>query len=112
MSIEKKKSEGPRGATGRDGTKRPVPEWLAVKLDFPPDVISGGLRVELRGRNTLLIHGCRRILHYTPCEMRLSVADCVLCITGERLICHSYLAGAVGIEGQINGIFFADDPQT
>ena len=96
------------GATSASA-HRPVPEWLAVKLDFPPDVLSGGMRVELRGRHSLLVHGCLRILHYAPEEMRLGLRDCVLCVTGERLVCHSFLAGAVGVDGLIQGLCFLDD---
>ena len=106
MNEEKKNRK--RGGT-EEGTvphRRSVPEWLALKLDFPPDILTGGMRIELRGRNSLLVHGCRKILHYAPDEMRLCLWDCVLRITGDGLVCHSYLAGAVGIEGNISGLFF------
>ncbi len=83
-------------------------EWLAVKLDMPADVLSGGVRLDMRGRNTLTVHGCTRILDFSPCEIRLSLGDCALTVVGERLICTSYLAGAVGIEGKINSICFCD----
>ncbi len=111
MSDRRKKTRGD-GAGAKDmAERRPVPEWLAVKLDVPSDILSGGLRIELRGRHTLLVHGCRKILQYTSEEMRLAMRGCVLCVTGERLICHTYLAGAVGVEGKINGICFLDDPK-
>ncbi len=109
MMSREKKSSRPTSEAVPTNPHRPLPEWLAVKLDFPPDVLTGGLRVELLGRNTLLVHGCRKILHYTPESMHLLVKGCVLCVEGERLICHTYLAGAVGVEGQINRIFFAED---
>ena len=109
MSDRKKKQENTPKGGAQCQEHRPIPEWLAVKLDFPPDMFEGGMRVELRGRNSLLVHGCRRILHYAPDEMRLKMKSCTLCIKGERLICHSYLAGAVGIEGKIEGICFNDE---
>lgn len=83
-------------------------EWLAVKLDMPADVLNGGIRLDMRGRNTLTVHGCTRILDFSPCEIRLSLGDCTLAVLGERLICTSYLAGAVGIEGRINSVCFCD----
>ena len=109
MSNRKKKQENIPEDESLRHEHRPLPEWLAVKLDFPPDMFEGGMRLELRGRNSLLVHGCRRILHYAPEEMRLKMKSCVLCIKGERLICHSYLAGAVGIEGKIDGICFCEE---
>lgn len=103
MSAKKKKAP-----TSHEG-RRPVPEWLAVKLDFPPDVLCGGMRVELRGRNALTVHGCHRILTYTPCMIRLALTGCILRISGERLICQSYLAGAVGVDGRIDTLHFESE---
>ena len=62
----------------------------------------------MRGRHTLTVHGCQRILGFTPCEVRLAVKDATLTVKGRRLICTSYLAGAVGVEGYICGITFCD----
>ena len=92
--------------------RRSLPEWLAVRLDVPADVAEEGLRLDMRGRHTLLVHGCRRILDFTPREVRLAVKDSVLTVSGCRLICTSYLAGAVGIEGYVCGISFCDGEVT
>ena len=83
-------------------------EWLAVKLDMPADALDGGIRLDLRGRNTLTVHGCTGILHFSPEEICLALGDCTLSVGGERLICTAYLAGAVGIEGCICSIRFCD----
>lgn len=91
---------------------RRLPEWLAVHLDIPADLTDGGIRLDMRGRNTLIVHGCRRIMDYAPETIRLSLGDCVLVITGERLICTSYLAGAVGVEGCICAMAFDEPPTT
>ena len=40
--------------------------------------------------------------------MQFRLPDGVLRVTGERLVCHAYLAGAVGVEGRIDGIFLGD----
>lgn len=87
----------------------PLPEWLAVRLDVPADMLEGGMCVELRGRNTLLVRGCQRILQYTPELLTFQMKGCVLKITGTRLVCHSYLAGAVGVEGRVDGICFDEE---
>lgn len=88
--------------------RRPFGEWLAVRLDIPADLLDGGIRLDMRGRNSLTVHGCTRIMDFSPCEVRLSLGDCTLTVSGQRLICTSYLAGAVGIEGCICGISFQD----
>ena len=89
--------------TAKEG-RRPLPEWLAVRLDIPPDLVSGGFRVELRGRHALTVHGCIRIGAYTPEEITLAVRGGDVIISGERMVCPSYLAGAVGIDGRIDCI--------
>lgn len=88
--------------------RRPLSEWLAVKLDVPADVTEGGQRLVLRGRSTLTVHGCRRILDFTPEKVCLAMPEATLVIRGCRLICTAYLAGAVGIEGWICGLDFCD----
>ena len=88
--------------------KPSLAEWLAVKLDIPADVCGGGVRLELRGRNTLTVHGCTRILTFSPCEIRLLLGESILSVVGKRLICTSYLAGAVGIEGYVCSVSFCD----
>ena len=92
----------------RSSNRRPLREWLAVKLDIPADVTGEGLRLDMRGRHTLTVHGCRKILAFSPCEVSLALQDSILKIRGRRLICTAYLAGAVGIEGYICGISFCD----
>ncbi len=100
---KRKSSESPRGTAAGAPT---LAERLAVRLDIPADVFDGGIRLDMRGRHTLTVHGCRRILDFTPCEIRLSLGNCVLTVCGRRLICTAYLAGAVGIEGCITAIRF------
>jgi len=100
---KRKSSESPRDRAAGAPT---LAERLAVGLDIPADVFDGGIRLDMRGRHTLTVHGCRRILDFSPCEIRLSLGGCVLTVCGLRLICTAYLAGAVGIEGCINAIRF------
>ena len=94
MSPKKRKPETPR-------EKRSLSEWLAVRLDIPTDTIADGFRLDMRGRHTLTVHGCKSILDYSPREIRLALKDMTLTIGGYRLVCTSYLAGAVGIDGCI-----------
>lgn len=108
MSKHGKKEEN-----GADTPPRrvPLPEWLAVHLDIPPDLLENGLRAELRGREALTVHGCRAIAGYEPTLIRLRLHDGELIVRGQRLVCTSYLAGAVGINGHIDSIGFSDAPE-
>ena len=98
----------PRKQDAEPNQRRRLPEWLAVRLDLPPDILSGGMRAELRGRNLLTVQGCRRILTYTPTCIRLQMKDTVLAVRGRRLGCTSYLAGAVGVDGLVVSLSFED----
>ena len=68
-----------------DPCRPTLPEWLAVKLDIPADITGDGLRLDMRGRHTLTVHGCRKILDFTPCEVRLALRDATLTVTGGIL---------------------------
>ena len=83
----------PRKQDAEPNQRRRLPEWLAVRLDLPPDILSGGMRAELRGRNLLTVQGCRRILTYTPTCIRLQMKDTVL---------------AVGVDGLVESLSFED----
>ncbi len=94
--------------TAKKTPSRPLAEWLSVQLDIPGDLPDGGIRLDMRGRHTLTVHGCRRIVDFSPEAIRLALKACTLLVRGRRLICTSYLAGAVGIEGEIVCVQFED----
>ena len=83
-------------------------EKLFRKLDVEPDVLPGGTLVEIRDRFVITVRGGGKILAYTPEEIRIELGGSELCVSGERLVCISYYPGAVGIEGRINGVKFAE----
>ena len=101
--IRKPEREGDEGKN-----VLPLGDWLSLKLDIPSDIMSGGMRVELRGRNSMTVHGCRKILGYSPDRIILQMKNCVIEVRGSRLVCISYLAGAVGIEGRICALTLDD----
>ncbi len=88
--------------------KKPLLDRVAEALDIPTDRASGDLRLDLRGRRALTVHGCRRIEDFSPTLIRLALADGSLTVRGCDLLCTSYLAGAVGIEGRICCLQFDD----
>ena len=56
----------------KENDRRPtLPEWLAVKLDIPADAAGDGLRLDMRGRHTLLVHNINisDILYHLEREM-------------------------------------------
>ena len=57
--------------------------------------------VVLRGRNGATVHGCHRILQYSPIEIQLLLSEAVISLEGERLYCTSFGAGSVTVEGKI-----------
>lgn len=59
-----------------------------------------------RGRHGVTVHGCRKILQYSPIEIRLSLGKEAVSIEGERLYCNSFGAGSVSIEGYVRSVSY------
>ena len=91
--IKKPRSEG-----------RGIIEYLAIKAELPADALTGEFRIEMRGRNTLFMQGCRRILKYSPEEMIMAAKGFEVSIKGRRLVCSAYHGGTVTIEGLVEGV--------
>lgn len=83
-------------------------EWLERKFDITPDVFDG-VRIEIRGQNKLLLHGCRKILKYSEQEMLMDLGKVRLRVCGERLWCTSFISGALGVGGDIRSINFTEE---
>lgn len=94
----------------KETVERPMSmrERLCKSLDIPPDLFFGQSLLELRGRESMSIKGCGRILLYTPEEIRIALKKGCLRVCGKRLVCTSYHAGAVGIDGAIETIAFEE----
>ena len=86
--------------------KASIIEFLSVKASLPSDALAGDFRLEIRGRNSVIVCGCRRIQKYTPTEIVLSAKDFDVAIIGERLVCTAYHEGAICLEGYIVGVKF------
>ena len=86
--------------------KRGFLEFLAVNAELSSDVLGGDFRIELRGRSTLFMQGCKRILKYSPNEMIMSARGSAVIIEGERLVCSTYHGGTVTVEGNILAVRF------
>ena len=86
--------------------KRTLAERLAVDHDIPPELLSGGSFIEIRGRNSVVVRGCRRILTYSESKVTLKMKRDIVEISGKRLTCISYLVGAVSVEGIVDSVAF------
>ncbi len=89
--------------------KRGIVEYLSMKAELPSDILAGEVRVELRGRNTMFLCGCRRISNYSPKLIVFEIKGGRVGIFGEGLICTSYHAGTVSVEGYISSVRFLED---
>lgn len=98
---------------GNSGRKRSGGAALAAAavrfFDLPPDVISGGLTLELRGREELLVGGCERILVYSEEYIKLALCREMLEVFGVGMSLTTYYGNSLGIEGRIDRICFTDD---
>lgn len=83
-------------------------ERISAKYDIQPDLLTGGCRLELRGRSSLAVGGCRGIVEYSPQNIKLRLRDSFLSVSGEHLCCDSYTCGEILISGRINNMGFND----
>ena len=88
--------------------KKKITDRLCQKLDISPDILLNSHKVEIFGRNAINVSGCKKILLYAPCEIRLALSDSVLCIVGRDLVCVAYSKNEVAIEGRINNVFYKE----
>ena len=98
MSKDKKK----------DG-ERTLLEYLAVWGDVGGDSLSGDVYLEMRGKNSLLVRGCRRILGYSPEYILLELKKDKIAVNGKRLVCTSFHGGSIGVEGVIESLAFCGE---
>lgn len=92
----------------RNGGGPTAAEKFSKFFDIPSDTVDGGLTLELRGRNGLLVGGCEEILEYSPERIRLRLRRGVIVVCGCRLTMTTYYRGQTGIEGEIRGIDLCD----
>ena len=81
---------------------------LSEKYDIQPEMMLGGCRLELRGRSSLSVGGCRGIVTYSPEEVILRMRDGLFLVRGCRLSCDSYTCGEVLISGRVDLMSFEE----
>lgn len=60
--------------------------------------------IVLAGETRATLYGCRRILLYSPTEIRLCIGTREVSLTGEGLLCTCFSAGSVTVEGHIRSV--------
>ena len=64
---------------------------------------------ELRGRNSIAVRGCFGIAEYSEERIGLRVPSGIMTVMGVRLVCDSYVNGAVIVSGHISSVVFGED---
>ena len=72
----------------------------------PPlaELLFGGELVVLYGERRMTVQGCRRILAYSPTEIRLQLKTRQLRVTGGRLGCSAFSGGCTTLKGRIRSV--------
>ena len=86
--------------------RRTLPELISLVTDLPADLFSNGMTLEMRGRNELLLCGCREIIGYTETNIRVILGSCSVCVIGRRLAMSSYSDGRITVTGEIDSLDF------
>ena len=62
--------------------------------------------IMLSGQTRATLYGCRRILLYSPCEIRFCIGKKEVSVLGDHLICTCFSAGSVTVEGCISSVVY------
>ena len=92
--------------TDASDKKERMVEALVGSCDVPPELLHGGCFIEIRGRNSITVRGCRKIVRYSTETIVLRMKSELVEIRGKRLTCLTYLSGAVAVEGLIDSVCF------
>ena len=93
--------------------KAKIIERICRVIDVPPESISKAPMIELHGRSLLKIRDGGKILLYTKEKIKIALPRSreVITVTGSELSCAYYNLGAVGIEGNIDGISYVQEEE-
>lgn len=63
-------------------------------------------RIEMTGNHEIIIDGCKGVVEYTENNIRISLGESVMSISGDSLVIQSFDNDVVIINGQISDIDF------
>lgn len=81
-------------------------EIVSLVTDVPADLFTDGMTLEMRGRNELLLCGCREITEYSETCIRIIQGGSTVCICGRRLSMSSYSLGRITVKGEVDSLDF------
>ena len=64
--------------------------------------------VVLHGVSGATVYGCRRIVCYSPREIRLQLQGRTVSVCGSGLFCASFTGGTVQVKGCVSGVVFGE----
>ena len=81
-----------------------------IGLSRPPlaDLLPSGELVVLYGDRRVTVQGCRKILAYSPSEIRLQLKNRQLVVAGEGLGCSSFSGGCTTLQGRIRAVCYRE----
>ena len=65
--------------------------------------------VVLHGVSGATVYGCRRIVCYSPKEIRLQLQQRTVSVCGNGLFCASFTGGTVQVKGRLSGVSFGEE---
>lgn len=77
-----------------------------IKNKLLSEVFADGPRIEMTGNREIIIDGCKGVVEYTENNIRLSLGENVLSLSGGNLIIQSFDNDVVIINGQISDVDF------
>lgn len=95
-----------REKRGRE--KQPLWERIGKHFEIDADMISGGERVEIRGRSRVEVGGVKKIRSYSETAVVLLLERGTLSVYGQRLECVFYRRGEAAVEGHIDSVSFGE----
>lgn len=81
-------------------------EELNIKKKLLSEMITSEPRIEMTGNREIIIDGCKGVIEYTENNIRISLGESVMSISGDNLIIQSFDNDVVIINGQISDIDF------
>ncbi len=77
------------------------------------DLFPCGETIVLYGNKRMTVRGCKKIMTYTPHEIRLQLKHRRLLVRGEMLICTSFSGGCTTLQGNIQSVgYFSGEGET
>ena len=79
---------------------------LSIKKKLLSEMITSEPRIEMTGNREIIIDGCKGVIEYTENNVRISLGESIMSISGDSLIIQSFDNDVVIITGQISDIDF------